>query len=228
MSEYFPPKYESGAFHCPHCNVYANQTWKECCSSDKPSDKREDDEWGGNVFQNIEKLYIGNVLLYASLCSHCENPTLWWSKKIIYPPAQTFPPANSDLDDDVKKVYGEAAKIAGQSPRAACALLRLAVEMLLKQLGETGTINEGIKHLVEKGLAPRIQKALDIVRVTGNNALHPGQIGFDDDTDVSSLFDLINVIAEALLTQPKRIQGIYANLPEGDRKAIAKRDGKTE
>ncbi len=214
MTEYFPPKYQSDAFHCPHCNVYANQFWRECHLPNYRT-------------AGFEMFSIENERLLASHCSHCKKLTLWVSQKIIYPPTQTFPPANSDLDDDVKKVYGEAAKIAGQSPRAACALLRLAVEMLLKQLGETGTINEGIKHLVEKGLEPQIQKALDIVRVTGNNALHPGQIGFDDDTDVSSLFTLLNVIAEALLTRPKRIQGIYANLPKGDRKAIEKRDGKT-
>ena len=164
----------------------------------------------------------------ASRCSYCWNPTLWLADKIIFPPTHTSPPANSDLPDSVQEVYKEAAAIANQSPRAACALLRLAIEMLLKHLGETGTINEGIKNLVKKGLDEKIQKALDIVRVTGNNAVHPGEIDFNDSTDVQALFDLTNFIADALITQPKRIQGIYENLPEDARKAIEKRDSKTK
>lgn len=156
--------------------------------------------------------FAGNYL-EASICSHCGEPTLWLSEKIIYPPGQGFPPANSDLPDEMKDIYSEAGTIAQQSPRAAAALLRLAIEVLLQHLGEKGTINDGIKNLVKKGLDPQIQQALDIVRVTGNNAVHPGQIVFDDITDVHPLFEMINIIAEALITRPKRIQGLYNNLP---------------
>ena len=61
--------------------------------------------------------------------------------------------------------------------------------------------------------------------MTGNNAIHPGKIEFEETADVRILFDLINVIADTLITQPKRIQGIYDNLPEESKKAIEKRDG---
>ncbi|MXZ48450.1 MAG: DUF4145 domain-containing protein, partial [Candidatus Dadabacteria bacterium] len=114
------------------------------------------------------------------------------------------------------------------SPRAACALLRLAIEMLLKQLGGTGNLNENIKNLVEKGLNPKIQQSLDIVRVTGNNAIHPGKIDSSETANVRVLFDLVNVIAESLITQPNRIQEIYSSLPEGSKEAIEKRDEKAE
>ena len=138
------------------------------------------------------------------------------------------PPANSDLPDSVKEIYEEAASIANQSPRAACALLRLAIEMLLKDLGEAGTINDGIKNLVKKGLDERIQQALDIVRVTGNNAVHPGEIDFNDSTDVQMLFGLINLIADALITQPKQVAEMYNRLPETAREGIKKRNGEIE
>ena len=119
--------------------------------------------------------------------------------------------------------------IANQSSSCRLsALLRLAIEMLLKHLGETGSINDGIKNLVANGLDPIIQQSLDIVRVTGNDAVHPGKIVFDDTTDVQAFFQLINVIADALITQPKQIKEIYDNLPEDKRKAIEKRDGKTQ
>ena len=212
MSEYFPPTYNSSKFHCPYCKVYAMQDFLDTYMFTRK----------GHVLDSEIKD------LKVSKCSHCSQPTFWLSEKIIYPHGQMFPPVNSDLHGDVKEVYNEAAGIAEQSSRAACALLRLAIEILLKRLGETGSINESIKNLVKKGLDSKIQQSLDIVRVTGNNAVHPGKIGPGDITDVQTLFNLINVIAEALITQPKRIQKMYDNLPEKDRQTIEKRDGKTD
>ncbi len=208
MSKYFPPKYRINSFHCPHCNVYANQTW-------------------ANLFRggSGNSIKINNMEVTTSTCWHCKEATLWLSDKTLYPPVLIYPPPNSDLSDEVKNVFNEAARIAGQSPRAACALLRLAVEILLKQLGEAGTINEGISNLVANGLDPQIQQSLDILRITGNNAVHPGEIDIDDTTDVLNLFELINVIAEALISQPNRIQEMYENLPDESRQAIERRDG---
>ena len=217
MSKYFPPQYGSTAFHCLYCHVYAEQHWMHIMAYNKSSNS-----------PRHRPVCIRRVEVELSFCSRCNNPTLWLAEEIIFPPTPTSPPANSDLPNDVQEVYKEAASIANQSPRAACALLRLAIQMLLKHLGETGTINEMIKNLVKKGLDKKIQQALDIVRVTGNNAVHPGEIDFNDSTDVQALFDLTNFIADALITQPKRIQGIYGNLPEDARKAIEKRDSKTK
>ena len=100
--------------------------------------------------------------------------------------------------------------------------------MLFKHLGKTGNINEEIKHLVKEGLDIQIQQALGIVRVTGNHAVHPGEIVFDDTTDVQALFNLVNVIAEDFITRPKRIQKLYDDLPKKDKENIKKRDSKTQ
>ena len=217
MSEYYPPTYDHNQFHCPYCHVYAAQNWDRIRGVKEP-------QTVGVVYLPIS---IKGVRVEVSFCEHCNNPTFWLDKKIIYPPMSAAPPANNDLPASVKVVYEEASAIANQSPRAACALLRLAIEILLKELGETDGIDEGIKNLVKKGLDQRIQQSLDIVRVTGNNASHPGKIIFDDTTDVHTLFQLINVIANTLITQPKQTQELYDNLPEGARKAIKKRDSKT-
>ena len=213
MSEYYPPSSGSEQFHCLYCQVYASQIWTEIFSSANLSGR----------YQTRPILIEGDTA-YLSFCSHCYKPTLWLDEKIIYPASYIAPPANSDLSDSVKEIYNEADSIANQSPRAACALLRLAIEMFLKELGETGSINDGIKNLVKKGLDVRVQQSLDIVRVTGNNAAHPGEIVFDDTTNVQTLFQLINIIADVLITQPKQIQATFDNLPEGARKAIKKRD----
>jgi acetyl/propionyl-CoA carboxylase alpha subunit len=78
---------------------------------------------------------------------------------------------------------------------------------------------------VKKGLDKRVQQALDIVRVVGNDAVHPGQIDLRDDRDTATkLLGLVNLIAEKMITEPKHIEALYGGLPEAKRQAIEKRD----
>lgn len=79
---------------------------------------------------------------------------------------------------------------------------------------------------MRKGLPAKVQQALDVVRVVGNNAVHPGQIDLNDNPDVANwLFDLINVITDVMISQPKQIDDLYESVvPESQKKAIAKRD----
>ena len=130
------------------------------------------------------------------------------------------------MSEDVQRYYCEAASIAQKSPRAAAGLLRLAIQLLCKELGGEGkNINEDIKLLVQKGLPSTVQQSLDIVRVTGNNAVHPGQIDTDDATMVGSLFSLLNVIVEYMVSLPNRVGTLYNALPKGALEQIQKRDG---
>ena len=208
MSKYFPPIHGRSQFHCPYCHVYATQEWEQ-------------------LYDNVTICVDGERVTF-SLCEKCQQPIFWIGEKIVYPHIGMFPPANEDLPDDVKEIYNEAASIANQSPRAASALLRLALQMLLEHLGGTGNLNTNIKNLVKKGLDLPIQQALDIVRVTGNHAVHPGEIDFNDTTDVQELFNSINTITFVLITRPKQTQEHYNNLPKKDREKIEKRDGKTQ
>jgi len=71
-----------------------------------------------------------------------------------------------------------------------------------------------------------VQQSLDIVRVTGNDAVHPGQIDTDNPETVSQLFSLINVIIEYMIELPKKINGIYSSLPSDKVAGIETRDSK--
>ena len=106
-------------------------------------------------------------------------------------------------------------------------MLRLVIQKICIHLGEPGKeINKDIGSLVKKGLSPKIQKALDIVRVVGNESVHPGQIDLSDDpATTAKLFELINIIADTMITQPKEIDKLFDSLPEGKKEAIQKRDG---
>jgi hypothetical protein len=87
-------------------------------------------------------------------------------------------------------------------------------------------INDDIKSLVAKGLEPEIQKALDVVRVIGNNAVHPGELDLTDDKAIATtLLTLINIIVDRRIAAKKHIDEMFQSLPERAREAIEKRDG---
>ena len=93
-------------------------------------------------------------------------------------------------------------------------------------LGEKGkNIDDDIASLVAKGLNPLVQRSLDVVRVVGNEAVHPGSLDLRDDRDTAlQLLSLVNLIAEQMITHPKAIQAMYEKLPEGKRAAIEQRN----
>lgn len=210
MIPFVPPKFEESAFNCPHCHAYANQIWETVYSA--PS---------GRALHDISALK-------KAVCSHCQKYTLWHFEKIIYPEDSGVRPPNPDLKEDILEDYLEAKSIVNKSPRGAVALLRLCVQKVCEQLGEKGVnINEDIANLVKKGLPSKIQQALDVVRVIGNNAVHPGQIDLKDDRDTAmKLFELINLVAEVMITQPKHVEKLYESLPTSHKEAIQKRDTK--
>ena len=103
----------------------------------------------------------------------------------------------------------------------------LAELKLCNELGETDRdINKNIGALVKKGLSQSVQQALDIVRVVGNKAVHPGQIAFDvDDKETAiALMKLVNLITVRMITEPKEIHSMFEQLPDSAKNAIEKRD----
>ena len=129
------------------------------------------------------------------------------------------------MPESVRQDYLEAASIVEKSPRAAAALLRLAIEKLCKDLGESGDINAMIGNLVKKGLPQLVQKSLDSVRVIGNEGVHAGQIDLrDDKPTVYKLFKLVNFICNKMITEPKYISATFDALPKEKKAGIENRD----
>lgn len=217
--KYYPPEHKSGQFHCPHCGVFAKQFWAHI----------EAKHIWGNTFIGLRVSAFREELngeWTISRCEHCNKKMIWLNNKIIYPKKIIVDSPNDDLLEDIKKDYIEAANVFGDSPRASAAILRLALQKLCKQLGESGkNINDDIKNLVKKGLNSQIQKSLDILRITGNNAVHPGEINIEEKPElVLKLFELINFIAEKMITEPKEIESFYVELPEASKEQIEERD----
>lgn len=203
------PTLNGGAFNCPICNAYANMAWAIAYRQDNNS-------------------WIDTGVRSAR-CAHCHQLSFWLTatKIMILPATVTAPLAHPDMPAEALSDYNEAREISARSPRAAAALLRLVIQRICIKLGEPGkNLNDDIGSLVRKGLALEIQQALDVVRVIGNNAIHPGELSDSDVADVSNaLFELINHIVEDRIAKPKKLKTLFEKLPEGARKAIEKRDG---
>ncbi|MEZ8944164.1 hypothetical protein AB4510_22065 [Vibrio sp. 10N.222.54.B12] len=68
-------------------------------------------------------------------------------------------------------------------------------------------------------------KVADTVRITGNNAVHPGEMSDEDfDFVASKLFDLINFIVKKGITEPKELEELHGKTPEAPRKAAKRQD----
>lgn len=174
--------------------------------------------------QNLLRLQNVNT----STCFNCKKHSLWVYTEMVEPRHIDAPPANPDMSADIRRDYEEACAILGHSPRGAAALARLSIQKLCKELGKSGrNINDDIGALVADGLDKRIQQALDVVRVIGNQAVHPGQIDLRDDRSTAeTLLKLVNMIVDKLVSEPKHIEELYKSLPEGALKGIADRDKK--
>jgi hypothetical protein len=168
--------------------------------------------------------------MFLSRCHACEGFAVWIKDKIVWPAHSEAIEPHPDIPANVKDDFIEAASIITASPRGSAALSRMIIQKLMVDLGESGeNINGDIASLVKKGLEVEIQQALDVVRVVGNNAVHPGKIDLKDDSGTAlALLQLINLVVERRISTRKRISELFANLPPGALEQIAKRDGTDE
>ncbi|WP_315361456.1 DUF4145 domain-containing protein [Prevotella histicola] len=225
-NKYIAPDKNLDSFTCPHCQTLSLMNFRTLCFE---QDVITDDNGVAYIINNHgydEEIYSSELKI--ARCHSCGKKIIWIDNEYIYPNI-VAEEVNPDLPESVKQLYNEAGLIYNQSPRAACALLRLAIDRLCNELGETDRdINKNIGALVEKGLPKKVQQALDVVRVVGNKAVHPGEIAFDVDDikTAKSLMRLINMIGQSMITDPKDIEDMYNLLPESAKESIERRDNK--
>ena len=210
--KYLEPQKDSRFYTCPHCNTISQM-------------EHDQHHFQSDICRTSHGVDIINRLMIHR-CQCCGRKIIWIDEKYIYPDI-IAEKANDDMPVSVKQLYNEAAWIYNKSPRAACALLRLAIDRLCNELGETDRdINKNIGALVQKGLPQIVQQALDVERVIGIKAVHPGQIEFDVDNKDTAimLMHLLNVITSRMITEPNKIDDLFQKLPETTRDAIKRRD----
>lgn len=219
---YTPPSFNANAFNCPHCNAYAQQKWFNTAKTVKIISRGVPDP--SSSINTRHQGLVNNLLI--SYCTNCNDYSLWLREKMIYPKSSNTPLPHEDMPEDVKKDFLEARNIVNESSRGACALLRLSLQKLMPHLEEEDkNLNTAIGNLVKNGLPVEIQQALDSVRVIGNEAVHPGQLDLKDNVETAlTLFELLNLVIDRMIAQPKKIQEIYERLPESKKQGIENRD----
>lgn len=225
---HYPPEYLASQFNCSRCGVFAKQRW-----GNLKSQYRRKTINGFQVPLLGQKVNAldGSELpdsYIVSRCEHCEKDVFWVDKKIIYPRTIIVEQPNSDLPKEIQDLYLESANTLSDSPRASAALLRLSLQLLLKEVGGKGkNINDDIANIIKSGADQQVQKALDILRIFGNNGVHPGEIDLsEDNTKVVKMFALLNFIADKMITQQKEIDSLFDELSESIKQQISNRDNK--
>ena len=196
------------AFNCIHCGAFSVQSWRSLLHDSRTGSFHWLEDWK------------------MCQCFACNQYSIWFDSNLIYPDCSIAELPHVDLSEVIKADFNEARSIVNKSPRGAAAILRLCVQKLMVQLGEKGkNLNDDIGALVKKGLPIMVQQMLDAVRVIGNNAVHPGEIDMTDNRELAlQLFRIINLVADKMIAEPKRLHAIYGAFSPGVHDAIAKRD----
>jgi Domain of unknown function (DUF4145) len=210
------PHFRGSPFICPHCRQFSRQTWGQASHTGWQE---------GNACSHSFDVTADQVCF--SKCDACDAIVIWKSDKVVWPHVSLAPEAHVDFPDNLRSDYEEARQIYNDSPRASAALLRLCLQKLCVHLGAPGeNINNDIQYLYDEyGLGRRVRDSMDILRVVGNNAVHPGEIDLDDNREISlGLFRIINFIVDKAISEPAHVDSIFSQLPEGAREAIERRD----
>ena len=82
--------------------------------------------------------------------------------------------------------------------------------------------------MAQNGYLPtQVIQVADTLRITGNNAVHPGTMSNEDfDGVAEKMFDLINFIVRKAITEPKELNELYLKMPEVARKSAEMQDAK--
>ncbi|TXJ49306.1 DUF4145 domain-containing protein [Brachyspira aalborgi] len=219
------PKFNTTHFTCPHCQAVSQMDFiipsemKQRIYANLQDIRAyilgENEQNRINAVKHIADIYEKFSNSFA-ICINCKKISIWVDEKMVYPKPRLTPPPNKDLPDDIKADYEEASLIVQDSPRGACALLRLALQKLMIHLEEDKNLDKAIKSLIDKKIINEdLQKALDSVRVIGNSAVHPNELDIKDNKEIAiALFKIINYISEKMLTDKNKVNEIYNILPE--------------
>lgn len=194
---------------CPSCGVLTEHTWFWNVRGDAVDDVT------GDLAQVEMFGSEGEVRMSRCVSRSCQSIAFWVDAgpdsplgegvHLLYPaPAMRVPPDEGLTPDEIA-LYEEAAAVEQASPRAACALLRVLLEALLKRLLKADGVNVNGKSLVDLidagvanlGLSSPLKSGLTAIRKRGNSAVHD-PYGLTDDTRADELEWLFKAVDDLI------------------------------
>ena len=214
---------------CPSCGVITDHIWFSEVMA-----YVHDRELKKNVSHELQGSQ-GELLVSRCMSKQCQALAVWIKRQdeqlghlgayevnLVYPQPDARTPPSEGLTTDEIKLYEEAAKVAPASRRAACALLRVLLEVFLQRhLAEVGQsiknktlealIGLAVEHL---DLSPTLRDGLTAIRKRGNAAVHD-PYGLTDDAraeELPRLFQAVDQLVDDLHVKPQ----IWADMAGND------------
>ncbi len=136
-----------------------------------------------------------------SQCQACDGLIFWECEEMVYPIPRGMEAAE-DMPEKAKEFFNEAQSIITLSPRAACALLRICLELLVNFAGEGKAGFNKKRPLIDRinmlGTSADILDLLHTCRVTGNEFSHPGEINLENE-DTPEIAENLSLLINALV-----------------------------
>lgn len=117
------------------------------------------------------------------------------------------------MTNQQKQLFNEAKDIFDISPKAAGALLRCVIERILRDKFQADHCQSLLGSIlkdknVQNELGDDIIQLCETCKLIGNYAAHSSMMIYEDESkqEVELLFELINEIAEELLSKPRKRQ----------------------
>lgn len=230
------PQLDRPGFYCPHprCGVLAQQDWVELVY---PVPEQNDYEYlqsyvtGEGYGDPFDSPGVRRSRWRAARCGTCQEWSIWLDEQMVYPRARLGAPAHPDMPEAVRELYAEGAAVAVVSRRAGAALARATVERLLKHLDPTAPTRAKLEERIGRvrgRVSTPLAQLLDVVRVTGNCAVHvddqPGDLvvmALDDAEGPELLLGAVNGLVDELITRPKITDELWEKLPAGVKAKLA-------
>jgi ssDNA-binding Zn-finger/Zn-ribbon topoisomerase 1 len=218
--------YEAGSSgKCPHCQhiVFFNTPRKGKIVLPTGGIQYLDTKLATESEDEGEKVFV-----YSSQCPNCKKPIVVAKIEIeekppvyrLVHPFNVVRTAPSDVPEEIREDFLEAAAVLPVSEKASAALSRRCLQHLLTERGYKGKdLNEQIEKVV-KDLPPRIAENLDAVRVIGNFAAHPikskqtGLIVDVEPEEANWTLDVLEELFEYFYVQPKKAEEKRKRLEE--------------
>jgi hypothetical protein len=199
----YQPEFRGTKFKCPRCDVVAAQSWATVY--------RKGMRKTPTTYVKTEEVLSD---LGISTCEACTAKCLWFEGQLVFPAQVSAHQVPADLPPELQRDFEEAASIAAASPRASAALLRMCVEGLCKTITGKDKFESAIEVLEQQGIPDEIIIAMDVVRLTGNEALHAGKLyGSDDGKTVAILFRLASLIVNWAITEKAALKDLIDKIP---------------
>jgi hypothetical protein len=152
---------------------------------------------------------------------------------LVFPRGVSRPKAPPKVDKKLGALYDEAGLICEDSPRAAGALLRRALQQLIREKCgiEKKTLDAEIAELLGKNTLPsHISTIIDAVRVVGNFSAHPlkntntGEIIDVEIGEIDLCFEVLDALFDFYYVSPAKtaakVEALNKKLQDAGKKPI--------